>query len=210
MGFLADRLDRQTMLSWTYTFNLLHNIALAVIVGIGIVHNIDADDLVDAPWAWVSSGGAWILIGLSALNGTLRSAQMTTTQSLVPNLVPREHLLNAVSLNEATQQGSRLVGPILIAPALAGITVVGFGVGIEAAFWLCAALYGIGLIQVTRIGTRSTGRMDPNQGFLGNLLAGFSYVYSRPMVLAMVLLVLAHCSLVMSYESCCRPFPTIS
>jgi MFS family permease len=194
MGFLADRLDRQTMLSWTYTFNLVHNIALAVLVSLGVVQNLDGP--------WFAAAGPWILIGLSALNGTLRSAQMTTTQSLVPNLVPREHLLNAVSLNEATQQGSRLVGPVLIAPLLLGtLSVAGYAIGIEAAFWLCAALYGLGLIQVTRIGTRSTGRMDPNQGFLGNLVAGFSYVYSRPMVLAMVLLVLAHCSLVMSYES---------
>ena len=194
MGFLADRLDRQTMLSWTYTFNLLHNIALAVLVSIGIVQDIDGP--------WFSSTGAWILIGLSALNGTLRSAQMTTTQSLVPNLVPRDQLLNAVALNEATQQGSRLVGPGLIAPLLLGtLSLGGYVIGIEAAFWLSAALYGIGLVQVTRIGTRSTGRMDPSRGFLGNLGAGFSYVYSRPMVLAMVLLVLAHCSLVMSYES---------
>ena len=193
MGFLADRLDRQTMLSWTYTFNLLHNIALALLVTIGIVQDLDGP--------WFSAAGPWILIGLSALNGTLRSAQMTTTQSLVPNLVPRDQLLNAVALNEATQQGSRLVGPMLIAPLLAGITVTGYVVGIEWAFWLCVVLYGIGLIQVTRIGTRSTGRIDPNRGFLSNLGAGFSYVYSRPTVLAMVLLVLAHCSLVMSYES---------
>ena len=90
-GFLADRFDRQTVLQWTYTLNLAHNILLAILVMVGLVN-------------------IWWLVGLSLLNGTLRSAQMTTTQSLVPNLVPRGVLPNAVALNEATQQGSRFLG----------------------------------------------------------------------------------------------------
>ena len=43
--------------------------------------------------------------------------------------------------------------------------------------------------------------MDPSQGFVQNLVAGFEYVYRRPLILSMVLLVLAHCALTMSYEA---------
>ena len=174
-GFLADRFNRQTVLQWTYTLNLAHNILLAFLVMVGLAN-------------------VWWLVALSLLNGTLRSAQMTTTQSLVPNLVPREVLPNAIALNEATQQGSRFVGGLvafLITPLF----------GTEPVFWACAVLYAAGLVQVARIVTRSTGRMDTRRGFFGNLVAGFGYVYSHPKVLAMVLIVLAHCSLVMSYES---------
>ena len=174
-GFLADRFDRQTVLQWTYTLNLAHNILLAILVMIGLVN-------------------IWWLVGLSLLNGTLRSAQMTTTQSLVPNLVPRSVLPNAVALNEATQQGSRFVGGMV-----AWLITLYFGA--EPVFWACALLYAIGLAQVARIETHSTGRMDARRGFFGNLVAGFRYVYSNPRVLAMVLIVLAHCSLTMSYES---------
>ena len=174
-GFLADRFNRQTVLQWTYTLNLAHNILLAVLVMLGLAN-------------------IWWLVGLSLLNGTLRSAQMTTTQSLVPNLVPREILPNAVALNEATQQGSRFVGGMV-----AWLITLYFGT--EPVFWACAVLYAIGLAQVARIATRSTGRMDARRGFLGNLVAGFGYVYTNTRVLAMVLIVLAHCSLTMSYES---------
>ncbi len=174
-GFLADRFNRQTVLQWTYTLNLAHNILLAVLVMLGFAN-------------------IWWLVSLSLLNGTLRSAQMTTTQSLVPNLVPRELLPNAIALNEATQQGSRFVG------GLVGLLVANY-FGNEPVFWACAVLYAIGLIQVSRITTRSTGQIDAGRSFLGNLAAGFGYVYSRPRVLAMILIVLAHCSLTMSFES---------
>ena len=174
-GFLADRFNRQTVLQWTYTLNLAHNILLAGLVMLGLAN-------------------IWWLVGLSLLNGTLRSAQMTTTQSLVPNLVPREMLPNAIALNEATQQGSRFLGGVIA-------FVVSLNFGTEPVFWACAVLYGLGLIQVARIATRSTGRIDARRGFWGNLISGFGYVYSRPPVLAMILIVLGHCAFTMSYES---------
>ena len=179
LGFLADRFDRQTLLSWTFTFNLTHNVALAMLVMLGFTDG---------------AAGLWILLFLSFANGILRSSQMTTTSSLIPNLVPKEHLLNAIALNQATQQGSRMVGALALIPLLAWLDI-------HTAFWLCSGLYLLGLVQVNGISTRSTGRMDPEKGFFSNLVAGFTYVYRRPLVLAMVLLVVAHCSLVMSYES---------
>ena len=175
IGFLADRFDRQTVLSWTYALNLAHNVILALLVMYGEV-------------------GIWHLVVLSLVNGTLRSSQQTTTQSLIPNLVPKDRLLNAVALNQATQQGSRLVGPLAIVPLLAFFDVA-------AAFWLCSAFYGVGLFQVLRIKTRSSGRVDPNRSFFHNLAAGFIYTYEHPLLLAMILLAPAHCSLTMSYES---------
>jgi MFS family permease len=179
LGFLADKFDRAGLLKWTYTLNLLHNIVLALLALGGILDG---------------TGGLWVLLVLSLINGTLRSGQMTITQSLIPNLLPPERLLNGIALNQATQQGSRLVGPMMLVPLTASF-------GIEAAFWMCSAFYLIGLIQITRITTRSTGEIDRRRGFFQNLVAGFEYVYGRPQLLAMVLLVLAHCSLVMSYEA---------
>jgi len=175
IGFIADRFDRQTVLSWTYGLNLAHSVILALLVMFGEV-------------------GIWHLVALSLVNGSLRSAQQTTTQSLVPNLVPRDRLLNAVALNEATQQGSRLVGPLAILPLLAFFDVA-------AAFWLCSAFYGLGLFQVLRVETRSRGKIDPNRSFFQNMAAGFIYTYHNPMLLSMVLLAVGHCSLTMSYES---------
>ena len=176
IGIVADRFDRQTVLAWTYGLNLAHNIALAVLVT-------------------MDQAGPWVLVIFALINGTIRTSQQTATQSLVPNLVPKEHLYNAIALNEATQQGSRFFGPAAI-----GVLLV-FTSNVPAAFWLCSGFYLVGLIQTLRISTRSRGEVDRSKSFAQNMLAGFNYVYSNPLVLAMVLLAVFHCSLTMSYES---------
>jgi len=174
-GFLADRFDRQKLLRWIFALNMGNNILLALLVMTGLV-------------------GPWVLTLLALVNGTLRASQMTTATALIPNLVPKEHLMNAIALNQATQQGARLAGAMAIAPLL-GL------VNIESAFWLCSGLYFLGFLQVSRMTIRSTGVIDESQGFWANMFEGFVYVYKRPIIMSMVLLVLAHCAFTMSYES---------
>jgi MFS family permease len=174
-GFLADRFDRQKLLRWIFALNMANNILLALLVMTG-------------------NAGPWTLTFLALANGTFRAAQMTTATALIPNLVPKEHLMNAIALNQATQQGARMLGALAIIPLLGYLNI-------EAAFWLCSSFYFFGFLQVSRVKTRSTGVIDKSQGFLSNLFEGFVYVYKRPTIMAMVLLVLAHCALTMSYES---------
>ncbi|MEC8911139.1 MAG: MFS transporter, partial [Chloroflexota bacterium] len=174
-GFLADRFDRQRLIQYIFALNMGNNVLLAVLVMNGL----------ESPW---------LLTLLALANGTLRASQMTTASALIPNLVKKEHLLNAIALNQATQQGARMVGALAIVPMLGFLDV-------EAAFWLCSSFYLLGFIQVSRVQTRSTGVIDKSQGFLANLLEGFVYVYKRPIIMSMVLFVLAHCALTMSYES---------
>ncbi|HCP22777.1 MAG TPA: hypothetical protein DIT90_01490 [Dehalococcoidia bacterium] len=174
-GFLADRFDRQSLLRWIFLLNFGNNTLLALLVMSG-------------------HAGPWALTFLALVNGTLRASQMTTATALIPNLVAKEHLMNGIALNQATQQGARMVGALAIVPLLGYLNV-------EAAFWLCGGFYLCGFYQVSKVKTRSTGVINKNQGFWTNLLAGFVYVYRRPMIMSMVLLVLAHCALTMSYES---------
>ena len=56
-------------------------------------------------------------------------------------------------------------------------------------------------MQTLRIKTRSTGVVDRDRSFVQNFVAGFQFVYQTPLLLAMVLIVLAHCALTMSYEA---------
>ena len=180
VGFMADRFDRVTILRVGLTLNMLHNVALALMVMLDAIE-----------------GRLLILLFLALLNGTLASFRMNTTSALIPNMVPKERLLNGISLNQATQQGSRMLGALGILPLLAILD----DNGIMAAFWLCSSFYAFALITAMRINIRSTGVIDREKGFLSNLLAGFVYVYGHPQILAMVLIVLAHCALTMSYES---------
>jgi MFS family permease len=174
-GVLADRVDRRTVLAWTYALNLAHNLALALLALFDLL-------------------ALWQLVALSLFNGVVRATQMPVSQALAANLVPRHALLNALSLNAATQHGARLVGPGLATPLLAVL-------GAPAAFFLCTAFYAVGWLQILRIRTRSVGGVQAGESVVQNFVDGLRYTFGVPLIRAVLVLVLLHCALTMAFES---------
>jgi MFS family permease len=174
-GYLADRFDRRKVLALMFGLNLLFNLVLGIVVMTGVVT-------------------VWLVVVLALFNGSIRAAQMPAGGALIPNLVPRRLLLNAIALNQATMNGSRLLGPLAIAPFMAIA-------GLEAAFFVCTGFYAISLVQTLRIRTSSTGEVDRNRSFVSNMLQGLVYVYQRPVLRALVIITLFHCGMTMSFES---------
>ena len=174
-GYLSDRFDRRTVLRVMFALNLLHNLVLGLLMLTG-------------------SAEIWHIVVLSVVNGSARAAQMPAGQALIPNLVPRHLLLNAIALNQATMHGSRLLGPLAIIPLLATT-------GTTGAIFLCAGFYAISLIQTMRLRTASTGVIDRRRSFVRNFLEGAVYVYKTPILFSVVVMAIFHCGLVMSFES---------
>ncbi|MBI2172512.1 MAG: MFS transporter [Chloroflexi bacterium] len=174
-GVLADRVNRKTILQWTYIVNLIHNLALALLALSGFLQ-------------------LWHLVALSLVNGAARAVQMPTSQALAANLVPPARLLNALSLNAATLHASRLVGPGLATPLLATL-------GAPAAFFLCTGFYAIGLIQIMGIKTRSVGGIRVGESFVRNFVEGLSYVGGHTFIRMVIIMVLFHCGLTMAFET---------
>lgn len=174
-GVYADRLDRRKLLGWSYVVNMAANLVLGVLGLMGAL-------------------SLWIVVALSLVNGAARFTQMPVSQALAANLVPRDTLLNALSLNQATNQFSRLAGAVLVTPILALL-------GAPLAFFICTALYALGWYQTLRIKTVSVGGVKAGQSFWANLAAGFTYIRSQPLILMVTVLVCFHCSLTMAFES---------
>src|SRR4051812_1458663 len=145
-GVLADRMDRRTLLASTYVANMALTLVLAVLAAFGVLNE-------------------WIVLALTVGNGMARATQQATSQALAANLVPPERLLNALSLTAATQHMARLVGPGIVAPVLGLI-------GVAPAFFVCAALYGIGWWQLLQVHTRTTGGVKRGESWAGSFLAG--------------------------------------
>ena len=182
-GYLSDRFDRRTVLACAFSVNLAQNLVLAVLVVTGAIE-------------------PWHVLILSVINGSARATNMPSGQALLANLVPRQQMLNAVSLYQAVQQGARFTGPFLI---LVLLWTTGHE---DSVFFLCAGLYAVGLALVLNIRTASRGIVEAGKGaILRNLSAGLSYMYHQPLILSLVLLVVAHCGMVMSFESL---FPVFS
>jgi MFS family permease len=184
-GYLSDRFDRRKVLSWAYALNLIHSIVLAFLVVTG----------------WVN---VWYLIVLALFNGSFRTIQMSAGPALLPNTVDKKHIFNSVTLSQAAHQGSKFTGPLLI-------LIILWVTGLEDwVFFASAVLYLIGMILVLNVRTYSTGKVMSGSGFniiIQNMVAGISYIYKNHIVIALVLFVVAHCALTMSFESL---FPVIS
>jgi MFS family permease len=174
-GVLADRIDRRTILGWTYAVNFVQTLVLSVLVLFGVAE-------------------MWHLVGLTLVNGVARAVQLPTSQALAANLVPRHTLLNALSITAAAQHGSRLVGPGLITPALAFL-------GAPGAFFLSTIFYGIGWYQIRRIKTASTGGVRAGESFVENFIDGLRYAFRQPLIKMVLVLVFFHCGFTMAYES---------
>ena len=174
-GYLADRFDRRTVLFVAYGLQFFNVIALA---GLAFA------DLLEV----------WSLVALSLINGSFRAFQMTATQALIPNLVPRDDLLNAIALNQASLQGARLFGPALIAPAL-------LFSGISAAFLACAVLYIACVACIVAVHTRSSGALTKGAGMLDSLTEAARFAWADLRLRMLFLLIALHCALTMSFET---------
>lgn len=175
VGVYADRLDRKKILAASYAANLAANLVLAIL-------------------GFLNMLGLWEVVALSIVNGSARYTQMTVSQALAANLVPRNVLLNALSLNRATNQFSRLVGAAAVTPILAVV-------GAPVAFLVGTALYGVGWFLTMRIKTVSTGTATAKEGFLSSLGGGFAYIRTQPLIMMVIVMVCFHCSLTMGFES---------
>ncbi len=173
-GFLADRFDRRAILATSYALQLAHGAALTSLAF--------ADALV-----------VWHIVALSLVNGSFRTFQMTATQTLIPNLVPRSGLLNAIAMNQLSLQGARLAGPLLILPALA--------YGPAPAFLASTMFYVVGIAGVLGVRARSTGDLQRGARFGASLWAAAKYAWSDSRLRALFILIALHCSMTMSFES---------
>ncbi|MCZ2108168.1 MAG: MFS transporter [Dehalococcoidia bacterium] len=136
----------------------------------------------------------WMVVGMALVQGLVRAVEIPSDQALLANVVPPEDLANAVALSSTTQYGARAVGPVLAGPLLATVGVAGaYAVG--GLFALLA------FTSIRRIETRSRGGVGSLGEVVESLREGLSYVRVTTPVLALFLLVVAHCSLTMSFDA---------
>lgn len=176
-GVLADRTDRRRLMLGTQWYLL----AVTLLMGLLLLSGRTA---------------VWHLFVFTFVSGVGWSLAQPVRQSLVPSLVPRDDLLNAVALSSAAFNLTRTLGP-----AAGGLLLAWLGGG--GTFLVQAALYAVVLAMTAAMrvpalaappGGRAASAWD-------SLREGLRYVRGTPVVGALLLLGLVPMLLGMPYQS---------
>lgn len=172
-GVVIDRSDRRLILLAAQVGVMLVAAIFAVMVGTGTI------------------GRASMLV-LVALYGTIMSFVFPTRTAIVPSLVERRDLANAIALNSATQNATRVIGP-----SFAGVMI---GVlGIAETFAVAAALQLLALLATVKLPSLSAAPTFGRASGWRGLTVGMRVVADRPILIALIVLALAPTVLVMPY-----------
>lgn len=156
-GVFADRLDRRRTLLGSQYVQMTTAFTLAILVYTGKVH-------------------IWHILTLSFCTGFAQAFGGPASQALVPSLVNKDALPNAIALNSIQFNLARVVGPLLAGVALAAAGMV-FCISLNGFSFLVviAALIALHVRQVPAASHRS---------FAVELREGVSYVWNEKSVLA--------------------------
>lgn len=161
-GVLADRLERRKLLMASQSAIMVFSACLALLVALRVAQ-------------------PWHLLLASFLMGSAFSMNMPARQALVAQLVTKEQLPSAISLNSMSMNSSRVIGP-----ALAGM-VIGV-IGVAGCLAAHAGAYLWSVFNVAAIEAPPHQARARDQSVLQNLAEGFRYCYEQKSVFGMLAL----------------------
>lgn len=163
-GALADVVNRRRLMLVTQT-------VLALLAGL---------------LGWLTLTGrdsVWAIYAISAASAAVGSFDLPAQQSLVPNLVPREHLTNAFSLTTIAAQFGAVVGP-----AIGGLVLAGPGIArVYEISAVSLAVVPVALILMGPVEQDSDRSVDAGVNTRA-IWQGLRFIGRQPIILSSMLL----------------------
>jgi predicted MFS family arabinose efflux permease len=161
-GVAADRMNRQRLMLRTQYVLTVTALAMGALVASGLLR-------------------VWHIFLFTLITGIAWSFSEPVRHSLVPAVVPKGELANAVALNSGGFNLMKVIGP-----ALGGVLIALFGAA--GNFFVQSAAYAGVLIMIYWMHVPPTPGGARRSSALANLKEGFIYVWSTPAVLALMTL----------------------
>jgi MFS family permease len=120
-----------------------------------------------------------LLYTLIVVFGVARAFSGAAGQAIIPSLVPREHLANAIALASASYQTATIAGP-----AVGGLL---YAFGPEVVFGATAACFAISLISYSLLRARTLINRPERLSF-AYMTAGIHFIMSKPLILGAITL----------------------
>lgn len=163
-GALADRMERRRLLQLTQFGAMFLALLLAVLV---------LTDVVDV----------WHVFAIAAGRGIVMSINMPTRQAMISDIVERKDLTNAIALNSATMNLTRILGG-----SIGGILITIIGTG---GVFLVNGLSTTILIATLALMVIPPLAARPRRSILRSIGDGLSYIKASDILLSLIVLALA-------------------
>ena len=124
-GLMSDRIDRRKVMLGIQIISALSALGLAILVTFNAIQ-------------------VWHIFVLGAITSTTWAFEQPVRQALLPQLVRREDLVNALALNAVTWNGAGLLGPSLVGLSVGWI-------GIDGCFYINVISYLAVIAALLRI-----------------------------------------------------------
>ena len=155
-GILADRIDRKKIVIVCFGLNALLTLLLALLI---LTDQIEL----------------WHIYVTGALMGAVGAMQQPAGQGILPNTVPEEDLLNAISLNSGAMSVTRMYGP-----PLASLVILWLGYG--GAYLVKVIIFFIPMVLYGMIWLPPQERIATTETPIQNIKSGAGYVWHNPEV----------------------------
>jgi MFS family permease len=180
-GAFADRLPKRQLIVRTQTAFLVNAVLLTTAVATNLAT-------------------AWVVLTLQVMNGVIQAIDLPARLAFVPDLVPKEDLINAVSLNSLLFNSARAIGPA-VTGGLFRVTkefapVLPRADHVTAGAVLCFGLNAISFVAVLLAlrGIRVPGDAHANNSAdAGSVWDGLRYLWEHRVLGALVFLTLLLC-----------------
>ena len=162
-GTVADAADRRRVMFYTQATMCATAFTLALLTHLGLSH-------------------PWPIYSLAAVSAAANAFDNPARQSLIPMLVPREHLANAISLNAIIFQVASVAGP-----TAGGLVIATLGIewvyAVNALTFICVI---VALLMMRDLPSRSA--RDAGDISVRAVREGLGFVFSSPIIRSTMLL----------------------
>ena len=172
VGVVADRLNRRALLMLSQTGAFVITLTTALLV---------SSERITPTSATVCAAilGLFIAIG------------QPVRTSIVPTLVPQQHRMNAIIVSVVASNLALIFGPAVAGPAISRW-------GIEGAFWVQAALYGLGFLALIPLKLPPQLERSETPRLRTELSAGLSFILKHREIRTLFILLMGSVIFMMS------------
>jgi MFS family permease len=158
-GTIADRLNRRKLMLITQTSMMLLALLLAILTSIRQITITE-------------------ILAISFLTGVASALNYPAYQALIPDLIPRDDLMNGIALNSAQFNMSRAIGPTVAGLAMGAL-------GAAACFYLNSISF-LALIIALFLITIPPAQKDTGTRFWGSMMEGLRYLNEHRIIIVLL------------------------